>query len=185
MPDRVPLAIVVVLHHRLDLLEHQLAAFAGDPHAREARVVCVVDGPGLAAPAAEAVPLLADLYGIDLRLVALPEPGGRAAGLNAGADAADADALVLLHGGAIATEPGWLGALLAAGAPAAPVLLDEHGAPHPREPEDEPCLLVAGDTRLEPRRRLDGVRRVPEAQVHWLARADEPTVLEEAPWQTA
>ena len=204
--DRAATAIVTVLHHRLDLLEHQLAAFAADPDARVARIVCVIDGPGLAAPAVEQVPLVADLYGTSMRLVVLQAPGGRAVALGEGAAVAEADTLVLMQGDAIPTVPGWLGALRAAGSPAAPILLDEHDVAHPEAVRDEPCLLVEAQafadagglgTRFpggfgavaDLARRLGGVRRVDGAIVHWLGGVDEPTLVPEArrygAWLTA
>ena len=193
-------SVVLALHHRLDLLEHQLAARAADPEALAAQYVVVIDGPGLAEPATRAAPALADLYRLPLRLVVLAAAGGRAAALDAGAAHADGELLVLMGGDVLPAAPGWLSALAATGAPAAPALLDEHGAPITAPPLDEPCLLVAagafrdaggfGDgfpggegagadlvRRLE--RAGHPLQRPRDAVVHWL-RADAPTVMPQA-----
>ena len=198
--DDAVVSVVVALHHRLDLLEHQLAARARDPEARAAQQVVVIDGPGLADRAVHAAPALADLYRLPLRLVILGAPGGRAAALDTGAGEADGELLVLMGGDVLPAGSGWISALAAAGAPAAPTLLDEHGAPLPAPPIDEPCLLVAADAfrdvgglgdrfpggdgaaadlvrRLE--RAGHPLQRQPDAVMHWL-RADAPTIVPEA-----
>ena len=189
-------SVVVALHHRLDLLEHQVATRAGDPEARAAQQVVVIDGPGLAEPATRAAPALADLYRLPLRLVILGAAGGRAVALDAGAAHADGELLVLMGGDVLPAAPGWISALAAAGTPAAPALLDEHGAPLP-PPPDEPCLLVAADAFRDAGgfgdrspggegAAADLVRRLahaghplhhpPDAVVHWL-RTDAPTIV--------
>lgn len=173
MPESA--SIVVALHHRLDLLEHQLAAFAGDPDARRAQLVYVLDGPGVAEPAATVVPQLADLYRLPVHTVPLPRPVGRAAAFEAGAAQADGDVVVFMGGGVIPTAPGWLAALATVGAAAAPAYLDEHGAPVVPPPEVEPCLAVPRGAPSGPVRRVD-------AMVTWLQGADEPT---EVPCPTA
>ena len=173
MPDRV--SIVVALHHRLDLLEHQLAAFAADPDARAAQLVYVVDGPGVAEPAEVAVPRLTDLYRMPVRAVALPSPAGRAAAFDAGAAQADGDVLVFMSGGVIPVERGWLARLADAGCAAAPRYADEHGAPLEPPPGLEPCLAVPRGGPASP------VKRV-ETTVHWLQGVDEPT---EVAWASA
>ena len=191
-------SIVVALHHRLDLLEHQLAAFAGDPGTKDLQLVYVIDGPGLAEPAAELAPLLADLYRVRIRIVTLAAPGGRAIALDAGAQHADAPLLVLAGGGVIPSSPDWLAELAAAAPAAAPALLDEHGEPCAIAPHEHPCLLVAADAfrraggfgaRLpgglgagrDLARRLHehgvSVTHVGAATVTWRREADEPTVV--------
>ena len=172
---REAVSIVVALHHRLDLLEHQLAAFAADPDARDAELVYVLDGPGVAEPAAVRVPQLEELYRRHVKTVSLSAPAGRAAAFDAGAEQAAGDVLVFMDGGVIPRSPGWLGALAAAGCAAAPALLDEHGVPVEPPPGVEPCLAVPRGAPRSPVRRVD-------VAVHWLAGADEPT---EVPCPTA
>lgn len=191
------ISIIVALHHRLDLLEHQIAAFAGDPLARSAQLVYVIDGPGIAGPATAGAPLLADLYRMPLRLVVLAAPGGRGVALDAAAAHADGRVLVTMAGGVVPASPGWLGPLTAAGGLAAPTLLDEHGAPLAPSPLDEPCLVVGADLfhrsggfgsrfpgglgaadDLVRRLAVEApLRRIETATVHWLRTADEPTVV--------
>lgn len=194
-------SIVVALHHRFDLLEHQLAAFAADPETRDAELVYVIDGPGLADRATSAVPALADLYRMRLRLVVLAAPGGRAVALDAGASHARGRLLVLMRGDVLPQGAGWLSGLVAAGLPAAPALADENGTRCAALEADEPCLVVDAYAFREAGgfgarypgglgagadlvRRLGAkgraLQRVDEVVVHWLRALDDPTIAPQA-----
>jgi hypothetical protein len=194
-------SIVVALHHRLDLLEHQLAAFAADPEARAAELVYVIDGAGIAQPATAAVPALADLYRMRVRLVVLGAPAGRAVALDAGASQAAGRLLAFMCGDVLPEGAGWLSTLAAAGSPAAPALADEHGMRFATPPADEPCLIVRADAFQEAGgfgarypggvgagadlvRRLDdhghALRRADEVVLRWLGGVDAPTITPEA-----
>ena len=195
------ISIVVALHHRLDLLEHQLAAFAADAEARAAELVYVIDGPGLAEPATKAVRELADLYRMRMCLVTLAAPGGRAVALDAGAAHARGRVLVLMGGDILPPAARWLTTLVAGGPPAVPALADELGRRCTAHPADEPCLVVDADAfhaaggygagypggtgaGADLVRRLadDGrdLRRVDDVVLHWLRGADEPTIAPQA-----
>jgi hypothetical protein len=79
-----------------------------------------------------------------------------------------------LWGGVLPATAGWVDRLAAAGTPAAPVLLDEHGRRGPtRPPTSRACSSTPAGTADRP------VRRAHDVAVHWLRGADEPTIVPE------
>lgn len=168
-PSSPGCTLVVPVHRRLDLLEHQFAQWGDDPALAAAEVLYVLGDPALAGAFEETLFQLGRLYGIAARGVVPTRAAGYAAAINLGAGAARGRKLVLLHADVLPVEPGWLDALLGDpdGDPDAGVvgakLLDEHRAIH------SAGLVFSRDGRADGlwdcRHRFAGLsRRLPAAE---------------------
>jgi GT2 family glycosyltransferase len=102
-------SVIVPLYGRIDLIEHQLAAFAADPEFRAVDLIYVLDSPPDASALCRLLPQLHALYGVCFRLVLLRQNCGYAGANNAGASIARAPLLLLLNSDVFPVGAGWLG----------------------------------------------------------------------------
>jgi O-antigen biosynthesis protein len=107
-PDAPEVSVVVPLYKRIDLLEHQLAAFARDPELREAELIFVLDSPELDAPLSGSAAELFKLYGVPFRVVTLNRNAGFSNATNAGVSLASGRLLLLLNSDVLPEHAGWL-----------------------------------------------------------------------------
>lgn len=107
-------SVVIPLHRRTDLIEHQFAQFAEDPDLQGAELTYVVDR-SLAGKLVETLDQLDELYGLPARVAVISETShiGESAVANAGASVARGDRLLLLGGDVFPARSGWLGAMRA------------------------------------------------------------------------
>jgi GT2 family glycosyltransferase len=112
IPTSPEVSIVVPLYRRIDLLEQQLAEFAGDPELAAVDLVYVLDSPELAdSLMSNYAPHLFELYGIPFRIAKLSCNGGFAVANNRGASLAGGRLLLLLNSDVFPISPQWLGRL--------------------------------------------------------------------------
>jgi GT2 family glycosyltransferase len=111
IPSSPEISIVVPVHGRLDLIQHQLAQFAHDPDLGEVELIYVLDSPEHAIRARSFVRSLYRLYGIPLRLVILSQHAGMAAAQNLGVGSAAGRLVVLLDSDVLPIAPRWLSRL--------------------------------------------------------------------------
>lgn len=107
-PAGSDVAVIVPLHHRIDLVEHQLAQFSADTDFTSTDLLYVLDGPALADQLQDVATHLADLYGVGFRLAVLSESAGTAVAANLAAKLCDARLLLFVNADVIPTSPGWL-----------------------------------------------------------------------------
>lgn len=112
-PARPDVTIVVPLFRRIDLLQHQLAAFSLDPEIAAADLVYVLDSPEQAQELIPFAAALVDLYRIPFRVAILRQNVGYAGANRAGADLARGRLLLLLNSDVLPVRPGWLSAMAA------------------------------------------------------------------------
>jgi GT2 family glycosyltransferase len=110
-PESPAVSIVVPLYQRVDLLEHQLAQFAGDPEIAESDLIYVLDSPELAGKLIADAAQLFELYQVPFRIAELSRNGGFSVANNAGAMLARGARLLLLNSDVLPTGPFWLGRL--------------------------------------------------------------------------
>ncbi len=110
-PRTAETTIVVPLYKRIDLLEHQLAAFVHDPLVCASDLLYVLDSPEQAVETRSFAHQLHRLYGVPFRLAVLTRNGGYSAVNNLGAELAVGRRLLLLNSDVLPAEPGWLSAL--------------------------------------------------------------------------
>jgi GT2 family glycosyltransferase len=107
-PASPDVSIVVPLYGRVDLLEHQLAAFVHDPDIRGAELIYVLDSPELDAALAGSSAELYKLYNMPFRVVTLNRNSGFSNATNAGASLSRGRLLLLLNSDVLPEAPGWL-----------------------------------------------------------------------------
>jgi GT2 family glycosyltransferase len=105
--------IIVPLYRRIDLLHHQLAAFAVDGEVAGADLIYVLDSPELSEQFLAVAPALYDLYRVPFRGVVLTENAGYAAANCVAAGLARGRLLLLLNSDVFPVAPGWLSAMTA------------------------------------------------------------------------
>ena len=110
-PREAETTIVVPLYRRIDLLEHQLAAFVHDPAICASDLLYVLDSPEQAEETRSFARQLYRLYGVPFRLAVLTRNGGYSAVNNLGAELGVGRRLLLLNSDVLPRSPGWLGAL--------------------------------------------------------------------------
>jgi GT2 family glycosyltransferase len=109
VPKAPAVSIVVPVHSRVDLVEHQISQLVEDPEIRATELIYVLDSPQLRDWAGEAAEELFRLYRLPFRVLAMEHAGGFAAATNAGARAARGRLLLLLNSDVLPDRPGWLG----------------------------------------------------------------------------
>ena len=102
------ISIVIPVFGRIDLLEHQLAAFADDPDLRDVELICVLDSPELANEMRGKGQQLHELYHLPVMLMLLRENRGFATACNVGANAARGRRIVFMHSDVVPKSHGWL-----------------------------------------------------------------------------
>jgi GT2 family glycosyltransferase len=113
-PGSPEISLVVPLQRRVDLIEHQIAQFAGDPEVGGCELLYVLGEPDQSDALQELAAELFALYGLPLRLAALTEAAGLPVACDLGASLASGQWLVFLGSDVIPDRPGWLGAMAAA-----------------------------------------------------------------------
>ncbi|HVS01918.1 MAG TPA: hypothetical protein VMT16_04040 [Thermoanaerobaculia bacterium] len=104
-------SVVVPLERRVDLLEHQIVCFGGDPAARAAEIIYVLESAELAHELAPRAAGLSELYEVPFKILALAGGIGWASAVGAGASVATAPLLLLLGREVFPKTPGWLPAM--------------------------------------------------------------------------
>jgi GT2 family glycosyltransferase len=104
-------SVVIPLFARIDLVEHQLAAMAGDAEIQRAEIVYMLDSPELADELRAKLQQLSAEYRLPLRMVVVRENAGFAAAVNLGVSAARGADVVIMHSDVIPAMPGWIGAM--------------------------------------------------------------------------
>ncbi len=104
-------SVVVPLYRRIDLIEHQLTQFAGDPEMRSAELIYVLDSPELEDELLDSARRLFPLYGQPFRVAILSANVGFAGANNLGASIARGRLLLLMNSDVFPDKPGWLGAM--------------------------------------------------------------------------
>jgi GT2 family glycosyltransferase len=107
------ISVIVPLQRRADLVEHQIAQFAGDPALAECELLYVLDDPEQSELLRELSSELYRLYGLPFRIATLSAAGGLAIACNLGASVAGGDRLVFLGSDVLPDRPGWLAAMSA------------------------------------------------------------------------
>jgi GT2 family glycosyltransferase len=137
VPDDPEVSIIVPLYRRVDLLEHQLVAFADDPSLRAYELLYVLDSPDHGGLLRQLARGLFDLYDMPFRVLTLSENGGCALARDHGASVAAGRRLLFLDSDVIPDRPGWLDSMASFAAatpavgPVAPKLLyDDGGIQH-------------------------------------------------------
>lgn len=112
VPTIADVSMVVAAAEDPMLLEHHLAAYAGDPELDSIDLVFVISSTGSEAALPNAAGLH-EIYGLSFRLVVVDDDAtGLAAAANAGVRSAVGQFIALVRGGVIPAAPGWLGRLL-------------------------------------------------------------------------
>jgi O-antigen biosynthesis protein len=106
-------SVIVPLQRRVDLIEHQIAQFAGDPALAECELLYVLADPEQGDLLRELSGELHRLYGLPFRVATL-SGGGLAIACDIGASLAVADRLLLLGSDVLPDRPGWVAAMSAA-----------------------------------------------------------------------
>lgn len=114
VPAEPLVSVIVPLFGRIDLLEHQLAAFSVDPDWDNCELIYVLDSPGIAEKTLALAAGLAELYRVPFRLIVLGASGGYGVANNIGVQAARSDLLLLLNSDVLPVAPGWIPRLAAA-----------------------------------------------------------------------
>src|SRR5205823_11699639 len=105
-------SILVPLFRRVDLLEHQMAQFAGDPDLHGAELIYVLDSPELKSELLNLADGLFGLYKLPFKVVVLSENSGFSTANNVAASRASGRLLVLMNSDVVPTNPGWLPTLV-------------------------------------------------------------------------
>ncbi len=107
-PAAPEISIVIPLHRRLDLVEHQLARLADESSLAETEIIYVLDEKELEPQVERSWFHLCQLYQVPIRLAVLSQDYGYAAAVNVGVKHARGRLLVLMHSDVFAGRPGWL-----------------------------------------------------------------------------
>jgi GT2 family glycosyltransferase len=105
------ISLIVTVFGRIDLVEHQLAAFASDPDLRDVELIYVLDSPELADEIERNAQQLHDLYHLAPRLMLMHENRGFACACNVAANVARGRRVVFMHSDVVPTSRGWLAAM--------------------------------------------------------------------------
>jgi GT2 family glycosyltransferase len=106
-------SIIVPLYQRIDLLEHQLAAFADDSEIHGADLIYVLDSPQQSRELLDLAARLFPIYRVPFRIAVLAENVGFAGANNAGVSLARGRLLLLVNSDVLPDRPGWLGRMCA------------------------------------------------------------------------
>jgi len=112
-PPDPAVSIVVPLYGRIDLMEHQVVQFAGDPDLRRAELIYVLDSPELKEELVAKAERLFRLYGVPYRILILSENAGFSLANNIAASCARGQLLLLLNSDVLPKERGWLSRMVA------------------------------------------------------------------------
>jgi GT2 family glycosyltransferase len=112
-PDDPDVSIVVPLYERVDLIEHQVAAFWTDPDLHAAELIYVLDSPEQRQLLARLAGSLHELYGLSFKILELSRNSGYSTANNIGAAHARGRRLLLLNSDVLPVRPGWLAKLRA------------------------------------------------------------------------
>jgi hypothetical protein len=104
-------SIVVALGDAIDLIEHQLVAFAEDPELARSELLYVASGPEHREAAEKQARELFALYGLPFRLLVPNTRCSRAVAVELAVDAASGSRLILLAAEVIPSRHGWVGTL--------------------------------------------------------------------------
>jgi len=112
-PPEPAVSVIVPLYTRIDLLEHQMSGFAGDPDFQVADVTYVLDSPEMKSELLAAASGLHELYKVPFRVLVLSENAGYSTANNIAAQSARGSLLLLMNSDVIPVESGWLSRLVA------------------------------------------------------------------------
>ena len=101
-------SVIVPLYGRLDLIEHQLAQFVGDPAMADADLIYVLDQPEHGDAVRAEARRLHRLYGVPFRLGVVTRNAGFSGANNLGAELARGRLLLLYNSDVLPDRPGWL-----------------------------------------------------------------------------
>jgi GT2 family glycosyltransferase len=101
-------SVVIGLYRRLDLLQHQLSAFAADDELRRSEIILVLDSPELRDVFVRTAAELHDLYRISFRALVLDRSSGYGPANNAGVAEAKGRLVLLCNSDVFPLRPGWL-----------------------------------------------------------------------------
>jgi GT2 family glycosyltransferase len=104
-------SVIVPLYTRIDLLEHQMAGFAGDRDWREAELIYVLDSPELKSELLTIAGALYELYRVPFKVLVLSENSGFSTANNLAAACARGRLLLLMNSDVIPIDRGWLSKL--------------------------------------------------------------------------
>ena len=107
-PGDPTVTVIVPLYRRIDFVQHQLAAFVGDPEFRSVDLIYVLDSPELADAFRAECRRLHRLYRVPFRAVVLQQNVGFSGANNAGAQIARGRLLLLLNSDVLPDRAGWL-----------------------------------------------------------------------------
>ncbi len=108
-PARSPeISVIVPLHGRVDLMEHQLSQFVHDAEFREVDLIYVLDSPELGSEFERLAAALHALYGLPFRTAVLNRNSGYAIANNLGVSLARGRLLVLLNSDVLPASRGWV-----------------------------------------------------------------------------
>jgi GT2 family glycosyltransferase len=110
-PADPAVSLVVPLYRQIDLVELQLATFAGDPDIADADLVYVLDSPELAPDLIDYCEELHEIYRQPFRVATLKRHCGFAGATNVGVSLSTGRLLLLLNSDVVPRERGWLSAM--------------------------------------------------------------------------
>lgn len=109
--EQPEVSIIVPLYRRIDLIQHQLACFAGDRDLAAADLIYVLDSPELSEQLYRLAGHLHEIYRVPFRLAAASQNGGFSVANNLGARLARGRLLLLLNSDVLPAQHGWLARL--------------------------------------------------------------------------
>ena len=110
-PSAPEVSLIIPLHRRTDLMQHQLAQFANDPELRDLELIYVLDSPEVLRLVDLEAAGLHDLYRQPFKVAALRHNAGVAGARNVGASVAKGRLLVFCDSDVLPSSAGWVEAL--------------------------------------------------------------------------
>jgi GT2 family glycosyltransferase len=111
VPEEGAATIIIPVYGGTELIEYQLALFAGDPEFREQEIIYVLDSPDLAEGMKEVAAQWSSLYEIPFRVIVANSNLGYGIANNLAAKEAKRPLLLFLNNDVFPVRPGWVGEL--------------------------------------------------------------------------